>query len=187
MNETRTIHDFITANGITMAAEPAKNNPNMADPSPGSAHWLCIISSEHGSRMSVPFSQGSSHRRWRTQGQLTMPSVGLIRQVAPRDIRENFAPVKGFYEKESIDLREYRKACTEPTPPDLASVLDCLRSDASSIDDARSFEDWAANFGYDTDSRKAEKAYRACQDSAQALRHFLGRKAYDALMECEGL
>lgn len=39
--------------------------------------------------------------------------------------------------------------------PTAAEVLDCLRSDASSVDNAHSFEDWASDFGYSEDSRKA--------------------------------
>lgn len=179
----QTIQDFIAAHGLTMTAEPAASNPNMDDPMPGASHWLCILTSEHGSKLPVPFSQGSAHRRWKAK-----PLYGFSR-VTPKDWQRfgykkggpaNFTP-KTVFDKEVYD------ALTEPTAPDLANVLDCLRSDASSIDDARSFEDWASNFGYDTDSRKAEKTYRACQDSAQALRHLLGRKAYDELMECEGL
>jgi len=51
-------------------------------------------------------------------------------------------------------------------------------SDAQSVDDARDFEDWCAELGYDTDSRKAERTFRACQRIAERLRQFLG-DAYD--------
>lgn len=65
--------------------------------------------------------------------------------------------------------------------PKAADVLDCLASDASSIENANGFEDWAADFGYDTDSRKAEKTYKACEHIAKRLRNFLG-EAYDTLL-----
>lgn len=75
-----------------------------------------------------------------------------------------------------------------PTAPEIESVLDSLKLDASSYDDARDFEDFAANFGYDTDSRKAEALYRECGDQAKKLRNFLGRAAYDQLLyEVESL
>ena len=67
-------------------------------------------------------------------------------------------------------------------PPTLADVLDCLASDASGVENAKSFEDWASEYGYDTDSRKAEKTYRIIEKQAQELKSFLGADAYDTLL-----
>lgn len=55
-----------------------------------------------------------------------------------------------------------------PTP-DFADVLYCLVWDASAID-FPGFEEWAREYGFDTDSRKAEQIYRACLDTALKLR-----------------
>jgi len=66
--------------------------------------------------------------------------------------------------------------------PTLAEVLDCLASDASGIENALSFEDWANEYGCDTDSRKAEKTYHICQEQAEDLRNLLGRDAYKTLL-----
>jgi hypothetical protein len=57
--------------------------------------------------------------------------------------------------------------------PELADVLDCLASDAASIENAPNFEDWASELGYDTDSRKAEKTFKVCQKQAEKLRQLL--------------
>ena len=47
----------------------------------------------------------------------------------------------------------------------------CFLSDALAAEN--SFEDFCSEFGYDTDSRKAEKSYKACEKSAEkALRIF---------------
>ena len=43
--------------------------------------------------------------------------------------------------------------------PTTADVLDCLASDASGFENARSFEEWASEYGYDVDSRKAFRTY----------------------------
>lgn len=56
--------------------------------------------------------------------------------------------------------------------PSAADVLDCLLSDASSAD--QTFEDWAGDLGYDTDSRKAERTYAAVVRQTARLRVFLG-------------
>ena len=59
----------------------------------------------------------------------------------------------------------------EPTVED---VLDCLFSDACTIDNARSFEEWCSELGYDTDSRRAETIYKATGKSTEKLKHLLG-------------
>ena len=72
--------------------------------------------------------------------------------------------------------------------PTLAEVLDCLASEASGVDNARSFEEWASEYGYDTDSRKAERTYQICKKQAQELKALLGQDAYNQLLySTEGL
>jgi hypothetical protein len=66
--------------------------------------------------------------------------------------------------------------------PSTADVLDCLASDSASIENARSFEDWCSEFGYDEDSRKAEKMFKACERQAHKLKAFLGPNLYEALV-----
>lgn len=67
--------------------------------------------------------------------------------------------------------------------PDCASVLDCIASDASGIENARGFADWCADYGYDDDSRKAERIYNAACAGAKALKRFLHSDAdYAALL-----
>jgi hypothetical protein len=61
----------------------------------------------------------------------------------------------------------------KPKPPDAADVLSCLCLDATSADRV-TFEDWCSDFGYDTDSRKAEKIYLACVETNAKLHAFLG-------------
>lgn len=68
-----------------------------------------------------------------------------------------------------------------PKPPTAADVLASLLSDASTAADL-SFEDWAADLGMDSDSRKALDTYQACKDTAVRLRTFLGAD-YDAFVE----
>jgi len=60
-----------------------------------------------------------------------------------------------------------------PTPPTAADVLSSLCSDATSAD-RTTFEDWCSEFGYDTDSRWAERCYNLCVEMNAKLRAFLG-------------
>lgn len=66
--------------------------------------------------------------------------------------------------------------------PTVEEVLDCLASDAAGYDNARSFEDWAGEYGYDVDSRKAERVYNTIKEQADKLKALLGPSAYAALL-----
>ena len=64
--------------------------------------------------------------------------------------------------------------------PDSCDVLHSLVLDADVLEH-RGFEYWASNFGYDTDSRKAEAIYRACLDLALKLKNSLSDEQFAAL------
>lgn len=66
--------------------------------------------------------------------------------------------------------------------PKLRDVMHSLLMDSSAIDHP-SFESWAADFGYDTDSRSAEKTYRACLETGLRLRAVLGDETLAELRE----
>lgn len=52
--------------------------------------------------------------------------------------------------------------------PKVADVLYCLLSDAQGAD--QPFEDWASDYGFDSDSRKALAIYETCVATHKALR-----------------
>ena len=86
---------------------------------------------------------------------------------------------RGYHEPLTV---YFSQGSAHKKPPTLAEVLDCLASDASGVDNAQSFEEWASEYGYDTDSRKAEKTYNICRQQAQELKALLDRDAYDQLL-----
>jgi len=55
--------------------------------------------------------------------------------------------------------------------PTAADVLSSLLLDAA-VEDYSSFEDWAADLGYDPDSRKAVRTYQECLKLAPRVRAF---------------
>jgi hypothetical protein len=67
----------------------------------------------------------------------------------------------------------------EPTADE---VLDCLASDAAGVENTSDFEDWCSYYGYDADSRKAEKIYKACVHQSERLKTFLGDDLYEQLL-----
>lgn len=61
------------------------------------------------------------------------------------------------------------------TAPDAEMVLSSLLSDAASVENAGgSFEEWAREYGLDTDSRTSERSYLATVVQTTELRTFLG-------------
>lgn len=58
--------------------------------------------------------------------------------------------------------------------PEAVDVLDCLISDSDCIEGG--FDEFCGNCGYNSDSRKAEKIYRACVATSKKLHRFLGDK-----------
>lgn len=69
--------------------------------------------------------------------------------------------------------------------PTIADVLGCMMSDAISYDSSASFEEWASDLGFDADSRKAERIYRATKKQTEQLRRTVGDKAFTLLRDCE--
>lgn len=68
--------------------------------------------------------------------------------------------------------------------PTAQDVLECLVSDALTVDNTDGFEDWSAELGYDSDSRSAEATYRAAQRQTERLSRFLGDR-YDDFLALE--
>lgn len=70
----------------------------------------------------------------------------------------------------------------KPIEPDALDVLYSLVMDAEAGEHA-SFEDWASDLGFDTDSRRAEAAYRECLDTFTRLRAAVGDDGLRALRD----
>lgn len=64
--------------------------------------------------------------------------------------------------------------------PTLADVMWSLAMDAD-VRDYPTFEEWAAETGYDEDSRKAERIYKAAMEQTQRLGCFFGWTTWDRL------
>ena len=71
-----------------------------------------------------------------------------------------------------------------PKKPAIADVLYSLFNDASAAD--YNFSDWCDTFGYSDDSIKALNAYKACLETATAIRKYFSpdqRKAIQSIIE----
>jgi hypothetical protein len=70
-------------------------------------------------------------------------------------------------------------------PPTALEVINCLADDAAMIENARDFNDFCAELGYDTDSRQAERTYKACQQQTDRLKSLFGHAYHDLLYGTE--
>lgn len=62
--------------------------------------------------------------------------------------------------------------------PEIKDLLHSLSMDARGVEDHQTFEQWAREYGYDEDSRKAEKSYNLTRKIANSLKKFLGDELY---------
>jgi hypothetical protein len=79
------------------------------------------------------------------------------------------------------DKNKYADLMYEPTFPTVREVLSCLASDVTAGE--VSFEDFCADFGYDTDSRRAYKTWESCRDTGVALTRLYGRTNLQTLID----
>ena len=97
------------------------------------------------------------------------------RGPAPKPTDGGPAPRRGTLMYEQLEAQR------KPIAPNAASVLYCLLSDAEALD--QSFSDWAGNFGYDTDSRKALATYETCCDAGREMRRLFTAAQRDELRD----
>lgn len=86
---------------------------------------------------------------------------------------------KKFGRNKKMTLHDFelqkRRNDAANTYPDLWGFINCVISDSDAIH--MSFNDWCANFGYDSDSRKALKTYEDCQSQTRCFLNALGIKS----------
>ncbi|SRR6266581_5969923 len=100
-------------------------------------------------------------------------------------------PVKNegnrYYHSIYGEFKTEKEACQAQwlklVPPTIADVLGCLLLDSRSAEGT--FEDFAGEFGYDIDSRKALDTYLVCQATRNKMIGMLGTELFDALSQLE--
>lgn len=165
--------EFIKEHGLKIKAQSAPANPHMQDEGRVKMdHWHVTITNEEGETFTLYYSMGPAHRTKPSLGNRMAHGIGYLAKHH-----------KGYINSYALttDQAIWNEHC-RPTPPTLEDVLDCLASDCSSVENSRSFADFASELGYDEDSRSAERTYRVCQDQAVELENLLGRDAYKVLI-----
>lgn len=186
-NETTTqptMADRIKEYGITMKAQRivARPDGHNKDWHKDASHFVVTLTCE-GRTLSTCYSMGSAHLDRYVLEKSEKKYTGFTRQ----EVKKAFSGGRSIHDERVRD--SVRKILGRDFAPDIASVFDSLVLDASCYENARNFEEFCAEFGYDTDSRKAEAMYNACGQNAKDLARLLGsRKAFeDVLSNTESL
>lgn len=172
----QSIADFIKLHGVSMTATPVPVNPHMeSDPdsrwSKEASHFLVTLEKSGGRPMVTYYSVG----------------VGIVESWVANHGKTRFG-LASFNRADfkrnprTIAAREFFDANKGDYRPDLSSVLDCLVCDSACVENAPTFEDFAADLGYDPDSRKAERIFHTCCLQSRALRALLGPAEYNTLI-----
>lgn len=137
--------------------------------------WNCLFTNARGQSQAFDYFTGSGCGPQLSELQLRahFPSVANVPKHNRWSIKDKnlLAQVASFAIQQS------------GWTPDAIEILNCIARDGDALD--ATFEDWAAEFGYDQDSRKAEKIYRACQDNALRLKKILSAENIEILKGLE--
>jgi len=179
--------------GLSMTYTPTTREPS--DPSDKdsvrwnkeASHWAIKVSRKD-SRYSIEtvYSMGAAHRRWRSGGGVKLEARGRYSEQQLQQL--GFVPgkrVEWQTGKQTAWLKEARRVLSEPTPPDLRDVLWSLCLDSMAYENAASFEDYAIEYGYSTDSRKAERIYRECGETCKKLKAMIGLEVMQEVAAAE--
>lgn len=165
---------------VTFVPQSASRNAGSKDKS---LNWRIVLGdAKRPNALTTDYSQGIGH----VPGYVQDRSYYENRVV--QDVQNNASETRLYPVLESFarnDGKKFKRVGFRNktlAPPALRDVLYSLVLD-SGVLDSRSFEDWASEFGYDTDSRKAEDMYRACRDIAYKMESLIGRPALQKLRE----
>jgi len=133
-------------------------------------NWKITIANARSS-MEFAYSQGIGH--------LTSQQQNFLREHC--GINENSVAQVEARQKivETGVIPGCRSSGNRVKPPEFCDVIRCLLLDSTAIDYG-SFEEWADEHEYDSDSRAAESVYRLCLEHGLKLRSMIsGKKIAD--------
>lgn len=130
--------------------------------------------------LTTDYSMGCGHAPSYSQGRQSVDQAEAIKRECETGLSRN-----AVYNRKlpalplGQDGPSNRPRAIRPNPADVmhSLVMDSL------VLDAGDFEEWASELGYDTDSRSAEKTYRACLDIALKLRGGISESGLQQLRE----
>ena len=148
----KTIEATLTEMGFSLLATLIRDdfNPKTCEGRSGQSHWAVTVNF-NGKSYTTEYHKGAAHRCYYSFSGRKGSPVNLNKWKTIDD---------------QIALERSRP--NKPTLPDVmyALVMDSQEFHYGCLD----FEEWAENYGYDTDSRSAENTYNACRACYVALK-----------------
>jgi hypothetical protein len=172
MTAKEQVAEVLAAAGVAMTAQHV---PTTFDPkSKDWQHiaWRVEFSSPRG-KFSTDYRQGIGHL---PAGMVPQSGRYTVDQVE----RIGFTLSTGLVQPKQKSDMVPRAGAKPLARPDAADVVYSLVMDASAADYA-SFEDWAADMGESTDSRKAEQTFNLCRTIALDLNRVFGAAVVEQL------
>lgn len=160
---------------------PFSASRNVGEARP-SLNWRCTVTRD-GKPIrgleSVDYMQGNGHCPASKAGLKRYPIKADLQRAIALECETGHRAAPSH-----IGSTPYRTSA-KVAPPTAVDVISSLCRDSDVIDYS-SFEDWAADFGFDPDSRKGEAIYRACLAHALALRAAIGEDNLAKLRDLAG-
>ena len=150
-----TINQVLADMGFALESELVRDD---FDGVKGAAVWSVTIA-RNGGEYQTEYTQGPGLRHHRGGKPIDLPYVRVTVHQAAMNTR------------------------TIPDAVTLADVMSSLVMDAQCVADGQTFEDFAGDMGYDTDSREAERVYNGCRDVYFGLVRLCGSIDLDVLSE----
>jgi hypothetical protein len=175
------IESFMDSHSITVESVfvPFSQSRNKGDWQ--SLNWRVTLKVKGREVMTTDYSAGIGHAPSHKATKAPARYSGSLRfwkaEAVAFEIENGFAAIPKW-----SGIRADKK---RPIAPEACDVLYSLASEAGVLN-CSGFEDWASDMGYDDDSRKAEKIYKECIETALKLRAALGDDGLSALhVACE--
>ena len=140
--------------------------------------WPCIAYSVTIGCETFPWACGIGHVDWKKAAKT--PSAHRLFGNDARAV-ELVAAGRTLADRNRTATLAAQIAKAQKVRPSAAEVLACACREGMDAD--QSFENWCGDFGYDTDSRKAEDTYRACTENGKKARRILGAENYRKFAE----
>lgn len=156
---------------------PFSRSRNKAEKSPN-LNWIVTIKRDGSEVLKTEYSAGIAHcpsydrkvpATWDRPTRMWQPLACA------------FECESGFANAQFVTWRNgFHSDKKAPILPDHVDVIYSLIMDSSCLN-CGGFENWASDFGYDSDSRKAESIYKSCLEIALKLRAAIGESGMSEL------
>lgn len=150
----------------------------------GIKYIITLSKGTHSSQqIELEYTLGLGHVKYTKILPYTLNLTDTEANVLDVKSRKPYAQIKKEYAQCEVSLA-VKLAKRQKVQPNPAEVLICYCREALEATE-QTFEEWASNFGYDEDSRKAEKAYNHGRDSYSKLLKIINKQQIEEFAQIE--